>query len=277
MRAIVFLVVCAGCGRLDFDQLDIKVADAASDTPTDSAFPACAGHAGTTTPILIATATSPFCIDRTEVTAGQYAAFLASDPSLADQPAVCAFDLDYTPTTVANRWPVVAGIENLPIGAIDWCDARAYCAWAGKRLCGKIGGGPVSGATRGDPTQSEWTFACTMGGAYGINGYPYGPSYVAGNCVDKVYPGTNGGSQPIDVGTAAQCEGGFPGLFDMSGNITEWEDSCDATTGGSDTCAYRGGEYGHVMDGTSCNIQEIFLRSDVNQPSGGIRCCSDAL
>jgi hypothetical protein len=38
---------------------------------------------------------------------------------------------------------VGAGSGNFPITNVDWCDAYAYCAGIGKRLCGKIGGGTL--------------------------------------------------------------------------------------------------------------------------------------
>jgi sulfatase modifying factor 1 len=264
---VIVAIVGAGCGRISFDVIASEHPDAPLvDASIDALTVLCAGHAGPAS-VLISQGAVKFCIDSTEVTNAQYETFINSSPSLASQPAYCAFNTTYVPTA---RWPVVAGQEQLPVAGMDWCDADAYCAWAGKRLCGRIGGGPVPGSNRGIPTQSEWTFACTMAGALT---YPYGPAYQAGICVDSVYAVAG----PTDVATATGCVGGFPGLYDMSGNITEWEDSCDTVTGSTDNCAYRGGEYLHAPDGTSCNVQEIFQRGDTFQGTGGFRCCSDAL
>ena len=60
----------------------------------------------------------------------------------------------------------------------------------------------------------------------------------------------------VPVGSLAGCQGGFPGVFDMSGNAAEWEDSCgraaaDASTA-KDPCILRGGSYQHSQSGVSC-------------------------
>mgnify|MGYP002145378841 CR=1 FL=1 len=70
--------------------------------------------------------------------------------------------------------------------------------------------------------QSQWTHACTKGGD-GQHKYAYGNTYNASACTT---PGS-GRSQPTEVGSQSQCVGGFPGLFDMIGNVSEWEDGCD--------------------------------------------------
>lgn len=78
-----------------------------------------------------------FEIGSREVSNGEYQQFLAAQQDPAIQPGECAWNDDFTPT----QWPVASA--TLPVVNIDWCDARAYCAWAGKRLCGAIAGGPT--------------------------------------------------------------------------------------------------------------------------------------
>ncbi len=228
----------------------------------DATTPGCLGSEGPT-PIKIEMGSVRFCIDSTEVTNAQYAKFLASNPLVIGQPAPCGFNNSFVPT---SRWPIQNGAENLPVAGVDWCDARAYCAWAGKRLCGKIGGGSVSPGDRTDPTVSEWMFACTRGGT---RIYSYGSTLASGSCVSEGWDG----SRPAPVGQAAGCNGGFEGLFDLSGNIAEWEDSCETTNGAADSCAFRGGEYGHSATGIKCSEVEIYERA-TREGWGGIRCCS---
>ena len=47
-----------------------------------------------------------------------------------------------------------------PVTHVDFCDAVAFCAWAGKRLCGKIGGGELSFAELSLASESQWFAAC---------------------------------------------------------------------------------------------------------------------
>ncbi|MBX3188463.1 MAG: SUMF1/EgtB/PvdO family nonheme iron enzyme [Labilithrix sp.] len=222
----------------------------------------CPGTAGPVA-IRIGDGTVSFCIDTTEVTNSQYAAFLASSPSASAQPAICSWNATFTPQ---DRWPFASGEEDLPVGGVDWCDARAYCAWAGKRLCGKIGGGSLAPSERRNTSRSEWMYACTLAGT---REYPYGSTYVPAACVGE----DSTGPRPASVGTSPGCVGGPPGLFDMSGNIAEWDDSCVTSAGGpDDSCAYRGGEFFHSPEGLTCREVEVFPRNNT-APWGGIRCC----
>lgn len=45
----------------------------------------------------------------------------------------------------------------------------------------------------------------------------------------------------MGAGIDGQCRARYDGLFDMSGNVAEWEDSCSANVGSADNCLIRGG------------------------------------
>jgi hypothetical protein len=76
-----------------------------------------------------------FCIDSTEVTNAEYDTFLSAtdggsveagifDGGLADG---CDSNLTFARIT--------ADPATFPVDQVDWCDAYAFCKWAGKRLC----------------------------------------------------------------------------------------------------------------------------------------------
>jgi len=203
-----------------------------------------------------------YCMDTTEVTNAQYAAFVAANPSLT-LPVVCPVNPGYAPTML---WPYATGYGDFPVVAVDWCDAYAYCQWAGKRLCGRIGGGsnPQSAVT--DPTQSEWYRACSAGGSLG---YPYGADYVQGACY-----GNEPASSPLfAVASFPGCVGGYPGIFDMSGSVWEWEDSCSGETGANDYCQIRGGSLNQNASGLGCEVDTVATRVSAADDRG-FRCCA---
>jgi formylglycine-generating enzyme required for sulfatase activity len=198
-----------------------------------------------------------FCIDSTEATKSQYLAFLSAT-DVGPQPAVCAGNASYVPQ---NSWPPGAGEGALPVNWVDWCDALAYCTWAGKRLCGAIGGGPITTDQTADPTASAWFHACSHGGAYVA---PFG-SDPAGACNSQAANG-----QLLPVGTTKTCEGGFPGLFDMVGNVAEWIDVCQTSSDGMDQCWLQGGSYADPTQDCQNTYQWVRTETDYDY---GIRCC----
>lgn len=238
--------------------------DAALDdrvVPPDGSSEASNGCPSGRGPTMIAITAPParFCIDTTEVTRGQYRAFLDSVPDVATQPAECSWNSTFVPSTITLDPP------DLPVVKVDWCDARAFCAWAGKRLCGALGTGAAITVTDAvEPTKSEWMFACSRGGT---RGYPYGPSPANGVCNDVTASRTDA----VTVGSLAGCTGGFAGLFDMVGNISEWENACVASGVGDRTCVNRGSSW--VSEGR-CSYASA---DDYKGTSSdwGIRCCAD--
>jgi len=146
--------------------------------------------------------------------------------------------------------------ETLPMTSVTFCEARAFCKRAGKRLCGRIGGGPLAPGEVGAQV-SEWFNACTGGTADGIHLL------------------SDGGCQlESDASRAAGsgCQGGVPGVFDMVGNVWEWIDQPNIPDGASPTAAFQGGGYEHPAS-TNCGAGSgagiDFRGADV-----GFRCCS---
>jgi MYXO-CTERM domain-containing protein len=203
------------------------------------------------------------CIDAKEVTGGEYLAFLSAPPPLGSQPAQCSWNASYTPT---SQWPPT-GRENVPVAFVDWCDAYMFCRSKNKRLCAGVDGQAVPVANAADANRSQWFRACS---AAGTRAYPYGPNFGATVCNGVGFPG---GGQAITVGQATQCTGGLTGLFDMSGNVAEWEDSCDASTGATDTCLARGGSFASQAADLQCNATATYARSTTDS-SVGFRCCA---
>lgn len=220
-------------------------------------------------------ASTPFCVDSTEVTQAQYQTFLDATAGVVSQTSACSWNLSLAPTV--NCFDPVKN-PNKPVVCVDWCDAHAYCAWAGKRLCGGLGGGPGGGK----PLEKlEWYVACSKNAT---RVYPYGASYEQGNCNDAY----SGHDALVDVGTNPKCVGGFDGVFDMSGNALEWVDVCSDGDENAE-CQARGGAFGEGDPAVDSSIDPSFAHlrcfsSDTFHPtrasSGewvGFRCCSDVL
>lgn len=238
-----------------------------------SAPPAFACPTGTkgTAMVLVGTKSNPFCIDRTETTVAQYREFLDSSPSTSSQPSECTWNTTFAPT--GSPAP-----DDLPQVNIDWCDARAYCAWAGKRLCGKVIDGKASGGISqteaNSPNVDQWYVACS---AAGSRTYPYGNTMVSQAC--NLMDGSGGGAlvrKPS--GDMKSCVGGYDGVFDLLGNVWEWSDDCflaDNSAPEEWACWPRGGSYAISETETTCKTQGALARRKGANEQIGFRCCSN--
>ncbi len=250
-----------------------------------------------------------YCIDVTEVTKGQYNAFLTANYPIENQVSGCSGNSTYTPR---GDWPPAAVPTNVAVGYpvryVDWCDAYAFCAHAGKELCGNIGGGKLpdgldatvldranSGTATVDASAvplDAWYNACS---AQGENVWPYDVStFSPGTCNDgsastlvtptsaaAPWPDYDSGNNITDAG----CQGGIFGLFQMSGNVAEWENACAATTGSTDSCVVRGGAFDSsyanlATTDLQCKWQSDETRQrvpaeadDATLADVGFRCC----
>jgi formylglycine-generating enzyme len=218
---------------------------------------------GGPTPVRVTANGTSFCIDSSEVTRGQYKTWLDTNPSTAGQSASCAWNTSFTPLDV---WPPGPPQMNLPVGGVDWCDAVAFCKWAGKRLCGKVGGGGLSGGEVFDPQKNQWFFACSKAGA---QTYPYGNAYNGTACNG----GDKGIGQPLAAKSLSTCEGGFDGVFDLSGNAHEWVDACGPGTNTA-SCRISQSAWTHSSADMACNTFEELAR-DYHEDEVTFRCCSD--
>lgn len=205
-----------------------------------------------------------YCIDATEATREHYAAFVAANPDpSAAQTGSCK---DANKQWIREDcWPggFDATPSDYPMLCVDYCDAKAYCEWAGKRLCGRIGGGTLVGNEYADPNVSERFNACSLGGTLA---FPYGQVY-SDKCATSL--------TVVPVGNP-ECAGPLPGLFDMATGAWDWIDSCDP-------CKAVGGS---IDSPTSLPLSKPacagYLSITPNQQlpdqppyMTGIRCCHD--
>ncbi len=162
-----------------------------------------------------------FFIDVHEVTNGRYARFLAaiSEKGHASCPKDEPAGKDHRPLDWGTeRYRERSPGDDYPVCGVDWHDARAYAAWAGRRL----------------PTEAEWEKA-----ARGTDGrpLPWGESWPRSR-------GATGIASPDEKGIYranwrddgdgylyAAPVGKFPegkspyGCLDMAGNVWEWTGS----------------------------------------------------
>ncbi|MEM9695583.1 MAG: SUMF1/EgtB/PvdO family nonheme iron enzyme [Myxococcota bacterium] len=214
-----------------------------------------------------------FRIDAFEVTRQDYRAFLASRPSRAlnDDREACAWNNRFLPDESCMNSACDSEDEDCslhPQICVDFCDAAAYCRWAGKRLCGARTGGSIDAGEEDSASTavSQWSFACG-------EGYPYGDTYIEQQCNDAA--ASRSGTLP--VGSASTCVALSGQIFDLSGNAAEWEDSCTTFASANDpagqTCRTRGGSYSDRESNLAC----LSPRGDdrnTTSPTIGFRCCS---
>lgn len=206
-----------------------------------------------------------YCIDQVEVINKAYVAFV-NTPNLPPQDPACSWNGTYVPN---GGFPSSA-FDGHPVTNVDWCDAYAYCKVQGKHLCGGLGASSVDFNGFADANASIWYNACSGQGA---SVYPYGSQFNGTNCIDEnalaaapVWDLVQ--NKPIST----PCAGNFPQLYHMSGNVAEWEDSCNGQTGMDDLCRLRGGSYLSAAAEVTCGADDSIARS-TTAPHIGFRCC----
>jgi hypothetical protein len=267
-----------GCALVtDLSDLGGTSSDAHSpDAPASDAAGLCRGTYGAAGVVI----DGKYCIDSTEITVDDFQAFLTSakgnfSPYLPDS-GWCDTQ-NVVPKTWGqqpNPFDGGASLGSTAAGNLNYCSAVAYCAWAGKRLCGAIGtGGVLDAAAMNNASASEWFNVCSHGDDK-LHTWAYGVSFDASVCAPA------GGTTAFPVGTYPDCVGGYPGVFDMSGNVAEWTNECTLELGGDCTvapcCAMRAASINYpISDYSQCTFAFKFQLAAEGTYAFGARCCSD--
>lgn len=214
------------------------------------------------------------------------------------------------PTGLATSDVALAFNYSLPVHYVDWCDAYAYCAWAKKELCGSTNGGAADYTKGKDETADAWYNACS---GHGDLQYPYdtssynrnacnggqgvgapsddanaGPRQVSpprsgygavGSKDEGIYASVNGSL----TGTYAEtdinfktCVGGFTKIYGMSGNVAEWENSCESDSATA-KCRARGGSYKTGVDNAAGMRCDDLSRTEQRVPPMPVGGAEDVL
>jgi formylglycine-generating enzyme required for sulfatase activity len=268
MRGLALLFVTA-C-RLGFDESPLDSRDADLGSPDGSE--RCPSGKGPA----MSVAADGFCIDNTEVTKAQYEQFLAASTPV-DTSGRCAFNTDHSIRDYVN---IAFTDPAQAVSGIDWCDARDFCAWSGKRLCGKIGGGPLAYPDHAAP-DAQWYRACSQGGL--MRRFSYGTTVD-----DTAHEGwchlddaNNAPGQQAVVGSFPECVVVGTNVYDMLGNVQEWTDACEtgSTNDGDDLCKVVGGVWYFGASYTDCDFFDpsggMGIKRSMREKHTGFRCCAD--
>jgi sulfatase modifying factor 1 len=222
-----------------------------------------------------------FSMDTTEVTRSQYAAWLATTPPTTGLPAECQGKTSFEPdaTCMTNALVCATSCDAHPQVCVDWCDATVYCQALGKQLCGARPDAIAQGETVAftdwaNAELDQYEYACS---ADGKQNYVYADTYDASACNTGC---TGAACKTVVVASKTGCQGqpltaAFPGVFDLNGNVAEWDGVC-ASADPAAECHVRGGDMKSTAPTSTCDSGTgvALVARDKAEPSVGFRCCS---
>lgn len=154
-----------------------------------------------------------FYIDKTEVTNAQYKEF-------------CNETGKTPPTDPFWEKGYFENRPNAPVLGVSFEDAKAFAAWAGKRL----------------PTEEEWEKAASWNTSANTKSeFPWGDSFESGKAAFGLNTPKDVGSFPAGASSS--------GVLDMAGNVAEWVDAYFQPYPGNTTQNANFGETNRIVRG----------------------------
>jgi formylglycine-generating enzyme required for sulfatase activity len=206
----------------------------------------------------------PFLIDATEVTVAAYAACVAAG---ACRPASATVEWE----RISDKERAAASAHcnadradraDHPVNCVDWEQAKAYCAWAGKRL----------------PGEDEWEWTA-RNGKRGTP-FPWGEDEPADRaCWNGPGSGAEGGKRagtcPVGSHPSGDSESG---VKDLAGNVWEWTATADRILvdgrgrGGVPVKVARGGGWSDVAPRNVSAAVRLLDLPSLRRADLGFRC-----
>ena len=173
---------------------------------------------------------SSYYIDLYEVTQAKYMQFMKATRRPSPTIPVFAEDLSLIMK------------PDLPVVGVSWEDAKAYCAWLGKRL----------------PTEAEWEKA-----ARGDRGFKWPWGNIFGAFMVNAAGEEDGYKYTAPPGLFAKGRSSY-GLYDAAGNVAEW------VLDWYDQDYYQKGPF-RDPKGPDTGKHRVYRGGSWNDPSGGVR------